>query len=164
MICSGVFVEGMTPERAFTESYAYDEGLKPLKRGLPYAVNCANRRITTDWHGHFVSLSTYYFAQKQQLEPLGMHHVSMEFDGAQTLIGSTRIYASARDWARFGQLYLDDGVVNGRCLLPAGWAAFSAAQRWTRRTALAFGPMWSQRATRRRASMVCHRTLISPPA
>lgn len=116
----------MTPERAFTESYAYDERLKPLKRGLHYAVNCANRRITTDWHGHFVSLSTYYFAQKQQLEPLGMHHVSMEFDGAQTLIGSTRIYASARDWARFGRLYLDDGVVNGRRLLPAGWAAFSA--------------------------------------
>jgi hypothetical protein len=93
VICSGVFVEGMTPERAFTESYAYDKGLNPLKRGLHYAVNRANRRIKTDWRGHVVSLSTYYFAQKQQLEPLCMHHVSMEFDGAQTLIGSTRIYA-----------------------------------------------------------------------
>jgi hypothetical protein len=60
VMCSGVFVEGMTPERAFTESYADDKGLKPLRRGLHYAVDRAKRRITTDWHGHFVNQSTYY--------------------------------------------------------------------------------------------------------
>lgn len=62
-----------------------------------------------------------HFAQQRLFEPLGMMHATMEFDDAGTPVGSTRMLASARDWGRFGQLYLDRGYARGRRLLPADW-------------------------------------------
>ena len=45
------------------------------------------------------------------------------FDPAGTWVGSSYVYATARDFARFGELYRNDGVaVTGERLLPAGWA------------------------------------------
>ena len=56
--------------------------------------------------------------------PLGMRSAVFEPDASGTLVSASYMYASARDWARFGQLLLQDGVWDGQRLLPEGWVRY----------------------------------------
>jgi CubicO group peptidase (beta-lactamase class C family) len=65
---------------------------------------------------------TRRFLHERLFGPLGMRSAEPSFDAAGTFIGSSFVHATARDFARFGLLYLRDGVWGDRRLLPAGWA------------------------------------------
>jgi len=64
--------------------------------------------------------------QRLLFAPLGMDSAFIGVDGSGTFVGSSLMYASARDWARFGLLYARDGVWEGERLLPVGWVDFVA--------------------------------------
>jgi CubicO group peptidase (beta-lactamase class C family) len=58
-------------------------------------------------------------------DPIGMITATLEPDAAGTFVCSSFMFATARDWARFGQLFLQDGVWDGRRILPVDWVKFS---------------------------------------
>jgi CubicO group peptidase (beta-lactamase class C family) len=61
------------------------------------------------------------FPHRALFQPLGMKSVVLEPDASGTFVGSSYVYATARDWAKLGLLYLQDGLWNGERILPDGW-------------------------------------------
>lgn len=80
-------------------------------------------RIIRDQVGEEEYLS---FPYKRLFHRIGMRHATFETDAGGTFVGSSYCFASPRDWARFGLLYLQDGVWNGERILPEGWVKFTA--------------------------------------
>jgi CubicO group peptidase (beta-lactamase class C family) len=72
--------------------------------------------------------SLYYsFPYRQLFYKLGMYNTVLEPDASGTFVGSSYMYATARDWARFGLLYLNDGVFNKERILHEGWVTQSTS-------------------------------------
>ncbi len=65
------------------------------------------------------------FPQTALFTPIGMTTALMETDASGTWVGASFMYASARDWARLGLLYLQDGIWAGKRLLPHGWVQYT---------------------------------------
>ena len=72
------------------------------------------------------------FPYDELLHPLGMYHTRMEIDHLGNFVGSSQTYTTARDLTRFGLLLANDGVWNGKRLLPEGWVKFSSTPAPTR--------------------------------
>lgn len=67
----------------------------------------------------------YDYANEALFAPLKLQQALMETDGSNVFIGSSYFYATPLDWAKLGQLTLQDGVWNGQRLLPEGWVEYS---------------------------------------
>jgi CubicO group peptidase (beta-lactamase class C family) len=66
------------------------------------------------------------YANESLFDPAGMTSAFFEPDASGTFVGSSYAFMTARDWARFGELFRRDGVWEGRRLLPEGWARYAA--------------------------------------
>lgn len=65
------------------------------------------------------------------LDPIGMGGATWERDGAGTYVGSSYLFATPRDLARFGTLLLSGGCWGDHRVLPAGWVADATRQSMT---------------------------------
>jgi CubicO group peptidase (beta-lactamase class C family) len=75
---------------------------------------------------HFNDDNKYYtFPYEHLLYRIGITDAVFETDPSGTFIGSSYLYATARDYARFALLYQQDGVFNGKRILPEGWVNYT---------------------------------------
>jgi len=65
------------------------------------------------------------FPRRELFNKIGMRHTFAEVDAYGNFVMSSQVYTTPRDLARFGLLYLHDGVWNGERILPEGWVAYS---------------------------------------
>lgn len=102
---------------------------KPLmaKPGTHWYYSSGSTNIVMRYlRGKFASDAAFLAYMRSRLfGPLGIRNACFEPDMSGTPVGSSYLYVTARDYARFGQLYLDDGFVGPARILPEGWVDYT---------------------------------------
>jgi CubicO group peptidase (beta-lactamase class C family) len=109
-----------------TAAYTAQRGLK-AKPGAHWqymsgSTVLASRSIINAAGGTFEN--SQRFMRETLFTPLGTASFLMEPDYVGTFVGSSYAVANTHDWAKFGQLYLSDGVWEGERILPEGWCDY----------------------------------------
>lgn len=89
--------------------FAYSSGTTNLLARLVHERLGANTQAQMDFIAEHIS------------KPLALEATTLELDASGVVVGSSFVYASARDWARFALVLLDGGQINGQRLLDASW-------------------------------------------
>lgn len=111
-------------------AYAASKNLEAIP-GSKYMYSSGTTNLVTkilsralgEQAGSFDAMTRYMHSRL--FEPLGMSSALGRFDLSGNFVGSSYVYATARDFARFGYLYLKDGIWDGSRLLPDGWVNYS---------------------------------------
>ena len=85
-------------------------------------TNVLSGFIRNQFKSHQEYLDFWY---TEFIDKIGMHSMLLETDVAGNYIGSSYSWATARDWAKFGLLYLNDGNWNGEQLISKDWVNYT---------------------------------------
>jgi CubicO group peptidase (beta-lactamase class C family) len=88
------------------------------------------------------------FAQQHLFDPIGVTIADWKVGPQGHVLGGTGLYLTARDLAKLGQLYLDDGVVNDQRILALHWVTDSLAEHAQvfPPAFISYGYLWWRRA------------------
>lgn len=115
-----LYREGDTYAYAIKSKYQYTPGEKWMySSGTPNIISGYIRQIL---HNDSI-YHTYLY--HELFHPLGMSSITLETDVTGNFVGSSYSYATARDWARYGLLYLNKGNWQGEQIIPANWVTYS---------------------------------------
>jgi len=105
--------------------FAAAKGLS-TKPGSQWHYSSGNTMILSRFIRERLGDDAYFvFPRKYLFEPLRMDSAVLERDASGTFVASSFMYATARDWAKLGLLYLHDGVWQGKRILPQNWASYA---------------------------------------
>ncbi len=123
----GADVALMLFARADGAGYAIDKPLDAAP-GTRWQYSSGTSNIISRVMRHAVGTEREYleFPRRALFEPVGMRSAIIEPDASGTFVTSSYMYATARDWARLGELLRQDGVWEGRRILPEGWVKYMA--------------------------------------
>ncbi|MDH7944408.1 serine hydrolase [Pseudohongiella sp. SYSU M77423] len=109
-----------------TAAYAIDQPLAQEPGSTFYYSSGTTNIIARTHRQAFDGFQEYFnFPQERLFSKLGMRSAVIEPDASGTFVGSSYMYATPRDWAKIGLLYLQDGRWNGEQILPEGWVDYS---------------------------------------
>lgn len=104
-----------------TGAFAASHPLKS-KPGTEYYYSSGNTNIISRLLRHTIGENEYHsFPYRRLLSKLGMNSFIMEVDASGNFVGSSYSWGTARDWTRFGLLYLNNGYYNNEQILTEEW-------------------------------------------
>jgi CubicO group peptidase (beta-lactamase class C family) len=132
---------GPYPDHVYLYTGAVDSFRYAATRPLEWPPNTVGRYRNTDpvLINYLIRLAVekrgeeyLSFPQRALFDKIGIRTMVMETDPYGNFLTQGYELASGRDWARLGNLYLQDGMWNGERLLPPGYARFvsSVAPAW----------------------------------
>lgn len=109
---------------------------KPLEHPIDtqYRYTCATSNIISKLVRNTFDGDTqayWNFPRERLFDKLGMRHIIFQTDASGTFVGSSYTWASPRDFARLGLLYLQNGRWNGEQLWPEDWVSYSTTPTTT---------------------------------
>ncbi len=111
--------------------------------GSEWYYSSGTTNIVARLLGDALGNKTQAFIQKRLFDAIGMTSATAQFDAAGTFVGSSYVYATARDFAKFGELYLRNGMWADKRILPVGWVDHARAQTVVDgETGLGYGAHW----------------------